>query len=317
MSGLIFIIIGILCGLIVISGFVVSQLILYPRVRNEEAVYRREIETKRFPEEFYSGLDKEEVWIQSDYGYSLSCTILDNEITRSAEHKHKIAIFCHGYKCSKTASIVYAKILMELGYTALIYDHRNHGSSGKKFTSMGFYEKHDLKKIVDWCYKHYGKKIQVVTHGESMGSATVLSHLTIDQRVTAVIADCGYSDLIDLLKHQLKTYCHLPSQPFLFLSILFIKLRGGFYAKEVSPQLGAYHSKTPILFIHGDSDNYVPTWMTVKMYEKRSGPKQLFLSRGAKHALSCVADYEKYCQVIREFIHSVEDGQYSSTSCEE
>jgi fermentation-respiration switch protein FrsA (DUF1100 family) len=232
--------------------------------------------------------------------------VLENELTKKPENRTKIAVFCHGYKASKTASIVYAKILMELGYSAVVYDHRNHGNSDKKFTSMGYYEKYDLKTILDWCFIRFGKDIHIITHGESMGSATVLGHLAIDDRVTAAIADCGYSDLGDLLKHQLKTYFHLPYQPFLPVAKVFIKLRGGFRVSEVSPKVGALQSKTPILFIHGDRDDYVPTRMSVDMYEQRTGEKTLFLQKDAKHALACVVDYDRYCQVIQDFVRNAE-----------
>jgi fermentation-respiration switch protein FrsA (DUF1100 family) len=306
MVQIILIIVSILLLLMVATGFVISQLILYPKVRDELAIYEREIRTKRFPEEFYKELEKEEVWIQSEYGYRLSCYVLENELTKQPANRNKIAIFCHGYKASKTASMVYAKILMDLGYTAIVYDHRNHGNSDKKFTSMGYYEKFDLKTIVDWCFKRYGQEIQIITHGESMGSATVLGHLSIDDRVTAAIADCGYSDLGDLLKHQLRNYFHLPYQPFLPIAKVFIKLRGGFKVSEVSPKTGALQSKTPILFIHGDSDDYVPTKMSVDMYEQRTGEKELFLQKDAKHALACVVDYDRYYQVVQDFVTKVE-----------
>jgi fermentation-respiration switch protein FrsA (DUF1100 family) len=307
-----------LLGLIVITGFAISQHLLHPKVRDEKEVYQRELITKRFPEEFYYRLAKEEVWIDSEYGYRLSCIVLENQLTRQSENKHKIAVFCHGYKCSKTASVVYAKILMDLGYTAIIYDHRNHGNSDKKFTSMGYYEKNDLKTMIDWCYQRFGEEITIITHGESMGSATVLGHLAIDHRVTATISDCGYSDLGELLQHQLKTYFHLPYRPLLPVANVFLKLRGGFNIHEVSPKVGAIESKTPILFIHGDCDNHVPTWMSISMFQQRLGPKQLYLTKGAKHASACVVDYDGYCQVVQAFVRSVEDGTiYSKDSVNE
>lgn len=306
MIQIILMILSILLILILTTGFVISQLILYPKVRDEKAIYEREMKTKRYPEVFYKGLEKEELWIESEYGYRLSCYVLNNELTKKQENRNKIAVFCHGYKASKTASIVYAKILMDLGYTAIIYDHRNHGNSDKKFTSMGYYEKYDLKTVIDWCYHCYGKEVQIITHGESMGAATVLSHLEIDHRVTAAIADCGYSDLGELLKHQLRSYYHLPCQPFLSIAKFFINLRAGFKVCDVSPITGALQSKTPILFIHGDSDDYVPTQMSVDMYEQRVGVKELFLQKEAKHALACVVDYDRYYQVVHDFINKVE-----------
>lgn len=302
MVQIILIIISIFLLLIITTGFVISQLILYPKVRDEKTIYEREIRSNRFPEAFDTEVEKEELWIESEYGYRLSCYVLENELTKKTENRKKIAVFCHGYKASKTASMVYAKILMDLGYTAIIYDHRNHGNSDKKFTSMGYYERYDLKTMIDWCFLQYGQDIHIITYGESMGAATVLSHLEIDDRVTATIADCGYSDLGDLLKHQLRKYLHLPYQPFLPVAKVFIQLRAGFKVKEVSPKAGALLSKTPILFIHGDSDDYVPTQMSVDMYEQRAGEKELFLQKDAKHALACVVDYDRYYQVVHDFI---------------
>lgn len=72
--------------------------------------------------------------------------------------------------------------------------------------------------------------------------------------------------------------------------------------KEVSPMDGAVNSETPILFIHGDEDDYVPTYMSQKMYEARKGIKEIYICKGAKHAESCIIDPIRYRQVIIKFL---------------
>ncbi len=275
---------------------------MYPKVRDENAVFDRELDLKRFPVEFFHTLEKEEVTINSIYGYHLSCLLLNNELTKSKDNYKKVAVFCHGYKCSKSAAVVYAKILMDLGFTAVLYDHRNHGRSGRKFTSMGFYEKQDLKQVIDWCYQKYGRNIHIVLHGESMGATTVLNYLVLDDRIAAVIADCGYSDLSKLLKHQMRKYYHLPYQILMPIINIILKLRAGFSLKDVSAIEGVKHSNTPILFIHGDADDYVPYQMSVEMYHMKKGAKELYLAKGAVHAQACVVDLKRYIQVIETFI---------------
>ena len=41
-----------------------------------------------------------------------------------------------------------------------------------------------------------------------------------------------------------------------------------------------------MLFIHGDADDYVPTWMVYPLYEAKPGEKELWLVPGAGHAYS-------------------------------
>jgi alpha-beta hydrolase superfamily lysophospholipase len=213
----------------------------------------------------------------------------------------KIAILCHGLGYAKYSGIKYAKMFFNLGYQVIIYDHRNHGYSGKAHTSMGFYEKYDLKKLVDWCYKRYGENCSIVTHGESMGAATVLMHLGIDRRVNYAIADCAYSDLTELLCHQLKQYYHLPCCLIPIESFLTY-LRAGFWYNEVSPIRVVRHSQTPVLFIHGKIDNLVPANMTRQMYNNKKRNKAMYLVARAKHAGSYCKNKEGYEKVVEMFL---------------
>jgi alpha-beta hydrolase superfamily lysophospholipase len=298
-------------------------MIVKPRMLTYGKGYQREINCNKVDSEEYYSWDKEIFTLKSDYGYRLSCELLDgrskvmknqglkqedkeqdsiNTDTKSLKNTpEKIAILCHGLGYAKYSGIKYAKMFFRLGYRVIIYDHRNHGYSGKAHTSMGFYEKYDLKKLVDWCYKRYGENCTIVTHGESMGAATVLMHLGIDHRVDYAIADCAYSDLTQLLCHQLKQYYHLPC--FLIPIESFLTyLRAGFWYNEVSPIRVARYSMTPVLFIHGKIDNLVPADMTRQMYHNKKRNKAMYLVAGAKHAGSYCKNKEGYEKVVELFL---------------
>lgn len=288
-----------------------SNMVLRPKKLSCEKIFKMEAKKGRFDETAYKRTTKERFMVSSVYGYSLSCELLEPESgSQQLESNDNggqtsvdipIAILCHGFSTGKYRSLIYAQMFLRLGFKVLIYDHRNHGLSGKAYTSMGYYEKYDLKKLVDWCYDTYGSNCRIVTHGESMGAATALLHLGIDKRVVCTIADCAYSDLKELLKHQIKRYYHMPT---LLLSIesLITYLRAGFWFGQVSPISVVRGVETPILFIHGKKDKYVPTEMSEKMYQSKKDRKALYLVAGATHAGSCVTNRKGYETVLGMFI---------------
>jgi len=275
-----------------------SNMVLRPKKISCEKIYRMEAKRGKFDEEFYKSTKKKQFMILSDFGYNLSCELLEPD---NMNNGNKIVILCHGFSQGKYRSLIYAEIFLKLGYRALVYDHRNHGLSGKAFTSMGYYEKYDLKKLVDWCFDTFGADCKVITHGESMGAATALLHLDIDNRVKCTIADCAYSDLKEQLKHLVKYYYHMP-QFLIPLENLITYIRAGFWYGEVSPISVVSRVDTPILFIHGKKDNYVPVEMSVKMYESKKNKKALYLVAGASHTKSCAKNRKGYEHRVKMFL---------------
>lgn len=278
-----------------------SSLILKPRKLSYERQFKREACGGKFDKDAYQKADKVRFQLQSDFGYILSCERIEPSVAQINSKYKKIAVLCHGLGCARCVSYKYAELFLRLGFTVMLYDHRNHGQSGKANTSMGYYERQDLKKVIDWCFDHYGKEIRVVTHGESMGAATVLMHLGIDQRVTCAIADCAYSDLNLLLKHQVKVYYHLPC--FLIPVVSFITyLRAGFWYRDISPIAVVSKSEVPVLFIHGKIDNFVPSAMTKQMYANKKKNKAIYLVARARHAESVSVNRRGYEKRIRMFV---------------
>lgn len=275
-------------------------MVLRPKRLSCENVYRQEVRRGRCPKDFYQTVRKKQFIIPSQFGYDISCELLEPD-NKQQEAYTKLAILLHGFCHAKYGCLVYARMYLKLGFTVLIYDHRNHGLSGRAYTSMGYYEKYDLKRLVDWCYKTYGSECRIVTHGESMGAATALLHLEIDDRVKCVISDCAYSDLKQLLEHLLKNHYHLP--PVLVpLESLVTFLRAGFWYGEVSPIRAVSRSDTPILFIHGKKDRFVPTHMSMQMYACKKNKKSLYLVAKARHAESCLANRSGYEKKVKDFL---------------
>jgi fermentation-respiration switch protein FrsA (DUF1100 family) len=154
---------------------------------------------------------------------------------------------------------------------------------------------------VDWCYQTFGSDIKIITHGESMGAATVLLHQELDNRVRLTIADCAYSDLKQLLQHELRQYYHLRGFLIPIVSCMAF-FRAGFWFRQVSPIRSVLNTDTPILFIHGKRDNLVPAYMSEQMYSLKKKNKGIYLVARARHAESYLVNRAGYEQKVKKFI---------------
>ena len=56
-----------------------------------------------------------------------------------------------------------------------------------------------------------------------------------------------------------------------------------------------------MFFIHGDKDDYVPTWMVYKLYEAKPEPKELWIVPDADHAHSYLIHTKEYTERVKAF----------------
>ncbi|MBK5241495.1 alpha/beta hydrolase [Clostridium sp.] len=290
--------------LIIIAFFVVTfvvawhftKIILYPKVAKYNYTYQYEIEKGNIQIEEFNKLEKQEIYIDSEYGYKIHGFFFPNNNSK------KVIILCHGITWSLYGSIKYMDMFLKRGFAVFIYDHRNHGLSGGKDTSFGYYEKFDLRKCTDWLYNNLGNDIIVGLHGESMGAGIVLQNIVIDSRIKFCIDDCGYSDAEDLFKYRLAKDYNIKKFPLIKLSSKICKMRVGWNFKDVSPITSLPKVKIPILFIHGEEDDYVPTFMCNQMYSVKNGYKDIYIALGAGHAQAYSKNSDEYEKRVHDFL---------------
>lgn len=286
--------------LIIITVFVIawhfSNLIIYPKVESYNYTYDYEVEKGTIEIEKFNNLEKQEVYLDSKYGYKIHGFFFPNDNSK------KTIILCHGITWSLYGSVKYMDMFLKRGFAVFIYDHRNHGLSGGKDTSFGYYEKFDLIKCTDWLINKLGEDIIVGLHGESMGAGTVLQNIAIDPRIKFCIDDCGYSDAEDLFKHRLAKDYNIKKFPLVKLSSEICKIRLGWKFKDVSPIATLPKIEIPILFIHGEEDDYVPTFMCKQMYSVKKGYKEIYIAPGAGHAQAYWNNKDEYEKRVHNFL---------------
>ncbi len=292
-----------LCVFIV--SWKLSSLIVTPNVVDPRLCYEDEmIKGKLKKEEYENKLNREDFLFPTSRGYNLSCTFIPrDESIKDSNKPDKVIILVHGYTSCKFGSVKYLDIFRSLGFHCLIYDHRNHGDSGKAPTTMGYYEAYDLEELCGWVRDRFHNNVMIGTHGESMGAATVMLHVSLFPSLSFVIEDCGYSSLTEQLTHNMKQQYHLPKFPFLYIASLLSKLRGGIFFHQVEPKNNLKAAAAvPMLFLHGEADSFVPFSMVNDVYKNKPGVKTMNTYPGAGHAESFWSAQQQYTTDVTQFL---------------
>lgn len=282
-----------------------SSMIVRPKIWNYHDCVGEEVTRGNFERDWFkAAFHPEEFTLRSQYGYDLHCALWPHpEGVSFPDGKPRVAVIVHGYTYCLIGSVKYAKIFHDLGFDCVLYDHRNHGLSGKAPTTMGYYEARDLSAVCDWARERFGKEALIGTHGESMGAATVMLQASQYPALSFVIEDCGYSDLRAQLKHNVKQMYHLPYFPFVPLASRITRLRGGVPFESVVPRDSvAKCDSLPMLFIHGEKDDFVPYEMVHVNYDAKPGMREIKTFPKAEHAASFGSDPEAYRACVTSFL---------------
>lgn len=281
---------------LLIFCFYLSKKVTQPKIHKYEETYRWEIDHGRISEDQLSNIEKEEVFINSPYGYKIHGLFFQNR------NSQKAVILCHGITWSLYGSLKYVQMFFKKGFSVLVYDHRNHGLSGGKDTSFGYFEKFDLKACTDWVIDQLGNDAVIGLLGESMGAGTVLQNISIDSRVKFCIADCGYSDIVTLFKYRLAKDYKIKILPIVEITSIITKLRTGWSFKDISPISSISKVNTPILFTHGGEDDFVPTWMSEEMHKAKKGFKDIYIAPNATHVETYWKNIQEYEKRVEHFL---------------
>jgi len=278
-------------------GVYCTNRLMYMKKKEDEFIYNREKTAGRLKPEILETLEKREVNILSPYGYMLKAIVAEPFPDK------RYIIIAHGVTESKTNSIKYMNLFLERGFNVVIYDHRRHGESGGKTTSFGHYEKFDLKAVVDWLKAEKGQDILLGIHGESMGAATMILYAgMVEDAADFYIADCPFSDFAEQLDHLVKAEMKVPGKLFLPIADVFLRARQKYSIRQVSPIAVIDKIAKPMLFIHSEKDSFILPHMTQELFEKKKGPKKLFLALNGFHAQSYNENKEEYEKVIDDFL---------------
>lgn len=217
----------------------------------------------------------------------------------------KTAVIVHGYTDDAIRMFMIGYLYnRDLQFNVLLPDLQHHGESEGKAIQMGWKDRLDVMQWMKIANQIYGDSTQMVVHGISMGGATTMMLSGEEQPsfVKCFVEDCGYTSVWDEFSHELKSSFHLPAFPLMYTASWLCEKKYGWNFKEASSLNQVAKCKLPMLFIHGDKDTYVPTWMVYPLFEAKPEPKELWIVLGAAHAVSYKENKQEYTGKVRGFV---------------
>ena len=217
-------------------------------------------------------------------------------------HSNKWVILVHGYTCKGLSMSYYAKVYNDYGYNIIVPDLRGHGDSEGNYIGMGWHDRLDILSWINYIIKD-NPNSEIILHGVSMGAATVTmaSGEKLPTNIKAIVADCGYTSVLDQFGCKLKDLFSLPKFPILNLSSLVSRIRAGYSLRQASSIKQVKKSKTPILFIHGDKDDFVPYHMMEELFNAAKCEKEMLTIKDAAHANCAIVDPKTYWHTVFNF----------------
>lgn len=212
----------------------------------------------------------------------------------------KTAILVHGYTSNPFEMISYMQMFRDsLGFNVFVPALRGHEQSDGNI-QLGWKDRLDIEQVIPVAHEIFQDTLQVL-HGVSMGGATVMmcSGDPLPEYVRAIIEDSGYTRVREEVHY-------LRSDP-TFLIVdgagLLCKLIYGWGFREASSVSQLHKCKLPMLFIHGDADNFVPTDMAYENYDAKTiGTRRIWIVPGATHAQSYNTAPATYTATVRDFL---------------
>lgn len=225
---------------------------------------------------------------------------------RHSAARGKTAILVHGYKDAAVKMLPYAKLYHDMGMNFVLPDLHGHGLSDGDDIQMGWKDRLTIEewmRIATKTFTHPGDTARIYLHGISMGAATVMNVAGDNPaHLVAVVEDSGYTSAWDEFRKELRERFSLPAFPLLHVTSWLCEAKYGWNFREASPLSQVSKAQCPMLFIHGDADDFVPTEMVYPLYEAKKGKKELWVTRGSEHVRSLHDHPNAYQRKVLRFL---------------
>lgn len=286
-------------------GYYITYAALHPSRTNDEQTLSYMYSEYPHLRDWWKKLDRKELHsdtlVLSEDSVNLHAILI-----QAPKPTNRAAVLIHGHRTSALGMLHIAYMYQhDLGMNVLLPDLRTHGKSGGTHIQMGWLDRKDALRWVEIAHERF-KSEKIVVHGISMGAATtmMLAGDETPEYVRCFVEDCGYTSVWEQLTYVTRHRYGLREFPFMYIANALCRHNYGWDFKEASSITQISHCDKPMLFIHGDSDTYVPTEMVHRLYQAKPKNKAIWKAQGTMHGRAYHDYPDEYTRQVRAFVNS-------------
>ena len=258
-------------------------------------LYPRRTQPSKTPADF--GLTAETVRIPVDDIELVAWFIPPTEAANGAT-----LIYVHGFGGNRGALLEQVAAMHAAGYGALLLDMRNHGESGAAISTWGPAEANDV--IAAYNYLLTRAEVdpgRIGLVGKSMGGAAAALAAAQLPDLAVLVLESTYSSFEENLPNILPGIARAPG----FIAPYVFKRMDSATTEPLTEILVAKTVATldmPLLVIHGEQDQLVPTEQGRAIFAAANEPKTLYTVPGAGHLNIFTVDPDTFTRQMQDFL---------------
>jgi len=216
-----------------------------------------------------------------------------------------VIIYSHGLNRSRLEMLERGAEANRRGYGVLLFDLRNHGESGRAYTTLGINESRDICAASQFLKTNAPGRPQVLL-GVSMGASSALIAAKQCPGFAAIISDSSFLSFRETVAHHLGLYFRLPAFPIANLIVATTAFRMGLDPDAGDVEQIVKDIDAPILFIAGSADRRMPPELAQRLLDAAKNPgKKLIVVPNAKHGEAFSTNKEMYLKAVYSFLGQV------------
>lgn len=261
----------------------------YLDTKQREWIFRAQRDVTATPANY--GLAFDEVWLKVAGEGDGAVERIHGWWIPGPDAKAPTMLYLHGARWSLSNNLFRIQRLQRMGFAVLAIDYRGFGRSDGELPS-----EEQAYADAQAAWQHL-RLLEPDPHrrflyGHSLGGAVAIELASRNDDVAGLIVESSFTSMREMADAM--GYGNYPLG-------LVLTQRFDSIAKIASV-------KTPVLFVHGTSDRFVPAEMSERLYAAAPEPKRLLLVENGNHSNVTAVAYEKYQAAMREFLALVTGG---------